>query len=354
VSRAACTQQLGRIALRRGSNNEALSLLSQALGLYQVAYGAKSRHINVAAVRTQLGLAHSSARDFVEAGRQFAEALEIKRDIYGRGRPHFEVATTIKSLAQSFLDRGMADEARALFLQAKSMFSRLRCSSPSPSPEAAMRGGADGGEEGRSTDGGLSTTTTTMSAKLARSVLFCCYALARIASRRGNDAASAEVAALKAEIEKLNETLRASGADDDARASSGLSSSSSSSSSSVTAAASAPSAASAWGSPSCSLGLDFSQILAGRKLVRDAAASLKRGTASIDEVKASLPPMLRAALPAGSAQDDEEDDPVAALGLALLADCEAALTMADASAGLFKAADGARNRLRANGICARD
>ena len=88
--------------------------------------------------------------------------------------------------------------------------------------------------------------------------------------------------------------------------------------------------------------------------MRDAAASLKRGTASVEDVRSSLPSRLRAALPAGLAQADEEEDAVVTMALTLLADCEAALALPDAGSGLFKAADAARDRLRAHGVCARD
>ena len=95
VSRAACIQQLGRISLRRGLCAVAESHLLQSLALYHCAYG-QSPHINVAAVRVQLGLTYSAARRADEAGKQFSLALDIKHAIYGKDCDNAEIATTLQ------------------------------------------------------------------------------------------------------------------------------------------------------------------------------------------------------------------------------------------------------------------
>ena len=85
VSRAATLQQLGRVALRRGSLDEAKMRLKESLALYLNAYGLEKfeRHINVAAVYHQLGCCFSAMHDFKAASIHFYEALKIREVIYG-------------------------------------------------------------------------------------------------------------------------------------------------------------------------------------------------------------------------------------------------------------------------------
>ena len=79
-ARAASLQQLARVLIRRGHFDKALSQLQDALVLYEEAYGTDTPHVNLAAVRTQLGkvalslASRASAEADVES--LFSEAAE--------------------------------------------------------------------------------------------------------------------------------------------------------------------------------------------------------------------------------------------------------------------------------------
>lgn len=227
VSRAACVQQLGRIALRRGNTALAQSRFEDSLEQYTLAYGQSCIHINVAAVRMQLGLTYSAARDYIHASEEFAQALEIKYEIYGRDTTHAEIASTLQALAQCFQDRGMLEEAKAHFSSAKYMFDKLSEVRSEEQERNAFAGNVGAGAD--EITGGSRRTR----AKLVRNALFCTYALSRIAGSGskgksvGNTAGCStkrgatvtvstidggnEVLFWKAEIDRLNELLRHEG-----------------------------------------------------------------------------------------------------------------------------------------------
>jgi hypothetical protein len=95
----------GRVYLRKGKISDAESRLREALGLYIAAYGYQRAglHVNVAAVRHQLGQVALRQQRFDVAAEEFTFALSAKRRVYGQ---HLKVALELESLARVELERG--------------------------------------------------------------------------------------------------------------------------------------------------------------------------------------------------------------------------------------------------------
>jgi len=105
VSRAAATQQLGRVYLRRGQLQQAKTSLEESLAIYTKAYG-DMQHINVAAVHHQLGNTLSTLEKHAEAEEHFNKALSIRLAVFPVD--HIEVIKTYTELAQCLTDKGAA------------------------------------------------------------------------------------------------------------------------------------------------------------------------------------------------------------------------------------------------------
>jgi len=105
VSRAAATQQLGRVYLRRGQLQQAKTSLQESLAIYTKAYGVM-QHINVAAVHHQLGNTLSTLENYAEAEDHFHKALSIRLAVFPDD--HIEVIRTYSELAQCVTDKGPA------------------------------------------------------------------------------------------------------------------------------------------------------------------------------------------------------------------------------------------------------
>jgi len=103
VSRAAATQQLGRVYFRRGQLQQAKSSLQESLAIYTKAYG-EMQHINVAAVHHQLGNTLSTLENHAEAEEHFNKALSIRLAVFPTD--HIEVIRTYTELAQCITDKG--------------------------------------------------------------------------------------------------------------------------------------------------------------------------------------------------------------------------------------------------------
>lgn len=85
--RAATLKQLARVSIRQGSLAKAESYLAQALEHYVELYGENAFHINVAAVKFQLGALACQREQLDDAWTYFTECLMIRKRIYGYARP---------------------------------------------------------------------------------------------------------------------------------------------------------------------------------------------------------------------------------------------------------------------------
>ena len=118
VSRAATLQQLGRVFMRKGLLADAEIRLTESLDLYFAAYGREkaSRHMNVAAVRHQLGTCFFSLRRFTEAAQQYTLALatrEVNDATAFTG--NIEILHEVQALGQVEVELGQYDRAEAHF-----------------------------------------------------------------------------------------------------------------------------------------------------------------------------------------------------------------------------------------------
>ena len=139
AAKAATLQQIGRLALRKGNPRVAESRLKEALSLYERTYGLRrcESHINVAAVRHQLGASYMVSQRYVDAREQFALALKAREALHlnepsigGDGSgvmpcDHFEVAHELIALAQAEFECGGVQSAKSLFSRSKAMLDRL-------------------------------------------------------------------------------------------------------------------------------------------------------------------------------------------------------------------------------------
>jgi tetratricopeptide (TPR) repeat protein len=106
--RAATIKQLARVTVRQGFLDQAESYLEQALELYLELYGSKM-HINIAAVKFQMGALALQRNMLDNAWLCFHECLRIRRHVYAYACPegsstentypiHFEVSCVLHEL----------------------------------------------------------------------------------------------------------------------------------------------------------------------------------------------------------------------------------------------------------------
>lgn len=127
TSRAATLQQLGRVELRRGNLLLAHDRLHEALQLYCEIYGEQRAlsHVNVVAVRHQLGCVASARKFHSEACDEYSLALRGRRMIYGEDCDHIEIALEMQALGQAQFDCGYIDNAYCILKEAKTMLHNL-------------------------------------------------------------------------------------------------------------------------------------------------------------------------------------------------------------------------------------
>jgi tetratricopeptide (TPR) repeat protein len=119
VSRAASLQQLGRVHLRKGNLAVAEAHFVDAITLYFSVYGRDkaATHLNVAAVRHQLGACYSAQKQYDNAAEQFGLALVAREAAAAthstHGGLHLEVMHELQALGQVETDRGRYDAAEA-------------------------------------------------------------------------------------------------------------------------------------------------------------------------------------------------------------------------------------------------
>lgn len=128
VRRAATLQQLGRVAMRRGRLSEAEENLLEALELYEQAYGRKcaGTHINVAAVRHQLGSNAYAAQRYDDACVHLQLALEARQAVCNQSfHSQLDLVFELQALGKAEMGRGAHAEAEKLFDQQRALCERL-------------------------------------------------------------------------------------------------------------------------------------------------------------------------------------------------------------------------------------
>ncbi len=181
VSRAAATQQLGRVYLRRGQLQQALLFGTEALTLYSQAYG-DMQHINVATALHQLGSIQAAMGDYAKAREHFQNALIMRQSIFPP--EHVELLRTYAEIAQCVSDQGHAPEAESLWLEQQTRAERILQSALSHSRD---------------------TQETTLISVLSKHLLTALYARRMHCRRRKDQALVTELTARIGVIRKLQD-----------------------------------------------------------------------------------------------------------------------------------------------------
>jgi tetratricopeptide (TPR) repeat protein/GTPase SAR1 family protein len=126
VNKASSLQQIGRILLRKGQVEEAKVLFIEALRLYERCYGDQysTNHVNMIAVRHQLGAACVASRDNEGAKVHYAAAVCGLEALYGDSSNvwrKYDIVFELQSYGQVLLACGDVSEAKEVFTRCESI-----------------------------------------------------------------------------------------------------------------------------------------------------------------------------------------------------------------------------------------
>ena len=216
VSHAASLQQLGRIHLRKGNLEVAEGHFLDAIALYYSVYGREkaATHLNVAAVRHQLGACYAAQKQYDSAAEQFGLALVARETAAATlhstqhgGSLHLEVMHELQALGQVEADRGNYADAEAHFARQHAMCCTCLAEL---SPELVTwleQHEADGATRKAARAAVIDGAKKKRFDGVVRSWLFALNGLRMVAKKKGDSARAAEIKAQAKDVGRRYDLL---------------------------------------------------------------------------------------------------------------------------------------------------
>lgn len=188
VNKASSLQQIGRILLRKGQIEDAKGLFIQALELYEKCYGDQysTNHVNMVAVRHQLGAACVASQDNEGAKVHYAAAVCGLEALYGDSSNawrKYDLVFELQSYGQVLLACGDVSEATEVFTRCENIIFDIleKGSDNRPNPIRSFNDEDSNLESVAGPEALFSDLTQRRQSLLLKALLFAIYCLRNIA-----------------------------------------------------------------------------------------------------------------------------------------------------------------------------
>jgi tetratricopeptide (TPR) repeat protein len=212
VNKASSLQQIGRILLRKGQVEKAKELFIEALRLYERCYGDQysTNHVNMVAVRHQLGAACVASQDNEGAKVHYAAAVCGLEALYGDSSNvwrKYDIVFELQSYGQVLLACGDVSEAKEVFTRCESIIFEIleKGSENRPNPFRSFND-EDSNLESPGPDSLFSDVVQRRQSLLLKALLFAIYCLRNISKLHDQHGRVASYTKQATEIRKLQKS----------------------------------------------------------------------------------------------------------------------------------------------------